>query len=311
LQEVKNHSLEQEAIFVASVGYGEHLNGRNDIADRLYQHSLADFARAGRDRNADAVSVRNNWAIVSDGAGVPRRSIELYNETLAIFARNDPNAPPPPYLLGNRAKALRSLGRLSESIPVYQQCLQRAIETQEVNIQAFCLLGLESVAEDTGDLSGADRYLSQAMGLVGSSIPEGHPAALGARIARARIDTARRDFADAHSVLDAVLTSVKSDAARSAALLARSELNLQSAALAGAETDAREALSLVQRAQGGVPYSNRTGLALLMLGRVLAREGRTADAHEVLGKAVLNLENTVDDAHPSLQQAREMLRHEL
>src|SRR5262249_20276668 len=160
--------------------------------------------------------------------------------------------------------------------------------------QAFCLLGLEYVAEETGDLSAAESYLSRAIALIGKGLPEAHPSALTVRIARARIDTAHGDFASARAVLDAAVTNARSDSVRSLALIARSDLNLQTAALPAAESDAREALSLVQQAQGGIPYSNRTGLAWLMLGRVLAREGQAGDAHDALAKAVSNLENTVD-----------------
>jgi hypothetical protein len=55
----------------------------------------------------------------------------LYDETLAIFARNDPNASPPPYLLANRAKALRSLGRYTQATNSYERCVQRAASEPE------------------------------------------------------------------------------------------------------------------------------------------------------------------------------------
>ncbi len=74
--------------------------------------------------------------------------------------------------------------------------------------------------------------------------------------------------------------------------------------LPAAEADVRRVLSIVQAAQGGIPYSNRTGLAWLMLGRVLAKEGDASHAREAFAAAVSNLSNTVDADHPMLMQAR-------
>ena len=302
LREVK-HSRALEAMFLGSVGYAEHLNGRNDAAERFYAQSIAEFTRGGRERNADAISVRNNWAIVSDGAGAPRRSLELYEQTLAIVAQNDSGAPPPAYLLGNRAHALESLGRYREATAVYQQCL---VQAASANSQAFCLLGLESVAQQTGDLTAAADYLGKAATQIPAAVPPTHPAALTLRLARARLDIARRDFKEVRSGLEFVLANSKSGSATGQALLARSELNLAENKLAEAESDARQALSIVQTAQGGIPYSNRTGAAWLMLGKVLAKEGKTSEGRAALEAAILNLSNTVDADHPLLQQARQL-----
>jgi cytochrome c-type biogenesis protein CcmH/NrfG len=73
-----------------------------------------------------------------------------------------------------------------------------------------------------------------------------------------------------------------------------------------AQADARQALALAQGAQGGIPYSNHTGLAWLMLGRVLAKQGETAPAHNAFQAAIEHLSNTVDSAHPMLVRAREL-----
>jgi hypothetical protein len=92
------------------------------------------------------------------------------------------------------------------------------------------------------------------------------------------------------------------------ALLIRSEVNLNEHKLAAAEDDARRALQLAQKAQGGLPFSNRTGLAWLALGRVQAEQGNVADAHGAFEAAVTNLANTVDAGHPMLLQARDLAR---
>jgi serine/threonine protein kinase len=306
LHEVKHPSQVLEAGFLGSIGYAEHLNGRNGVAEQFYEKSLAQFAAAGQDRSPDAVSVRNNWAIVSDGAGTPRRSLELYEQALRIVAQNDPGAAPPPYLVGNRAHALEALGRYGDAAKGYAQCVALSVQAGSVSIHAFCLLGLESVAQESGNLAAAEDYLREAAAFITPSVPAGYPAVLALCVARGRIALARGSAQESRTELEAALANGKSASVASAALLTRSELNLSDGKLAEAEADARQLLSIVREAQGGIPYSNRTGLAWLMLGRVLAKEGNAAGAREALQAAVIHLSNTVDADHPMLQQARQL-----
>jgi hypothetical protein len=65
-------------------------------------------------------------------------------------------------------------------------------------------------------------------------------------------------------------------------------------------------LALTQQAQGGIRYSNRTGLAWLALGRALANQGNSVESRKALQAAVEHLSNTVDDDHPMLQLARQL-----
>jgi len=307
LHEVKHPSQVLEAGFLGSIGYAEHLNGRNGIAEQFYEKALAQFAAAGRDRSPDAISVRNNWAIVSDSAGTPLRSLELYEQTLQIVAQNDPGAAPPPYLVGNRAHALEILGHYADAAAGYAQCVDLSVQAGSVAIHAFCRLGLVSVALESGNLAAAEEDLRKAAALITSAVPAGYPAALALHVARGRLALAKGNVKEARTELDAVLANGKGAAAASAALSIRSDLNLSEGRLAEAEADARKVLSIVQEAQGGIPYSNRTGLAWLMLGRVLAQEGNTAGAREAFRAAVVHLSNTVQADHPKLQQARQLV----
>jgi tetratricopeptide (TPR) repeat protein len=160
------------------------------------------------------------------------------------------------------------------------------------------------VAQQTGDLAAAERYLDNASELIAKTMPPAHPASLALRVARARIDIDRHNFKNARADLDFVLANGKSGSALSFASLTRAELNLAEGAIAAAESDARRALTIVQSAQGGIPYSNKTGAAWLMLGKVLAKKGETSAARAAFQNAILNLSNTVDADHPLLRQAR-------
>ena len=99
----------------------------------------------------------------------------------------------------------------------------------------------------------------------------------------------------------------KTTSAAAMALIDRAEVNLDDGKLQEAAADAREALVITEAQQGGEPYSNRTGLALLMLGRILVRQGSTAEAATAVRAAVNHLSNTVDPVHPAVQQAQQLL----
>jgi hypothetical protein len=83
-------------------------------------------------------------------------------------------------------------------------------------------------------------------------------------------------------------------------------LNLAENDIAAAESDARRALSIVQAAQGGIPYSNKTGAAWLVLGKVLAKKGDPSAARAAFQAAIQNLSNSVDADHPLLQDAQRL-----
>ncbi len=98
---------------------------------------------------------------------------------------------------------------------------------------------------------------------------------------------------------------------RARKFIARNRLpvGIGAAALAAAEADARQALAVAQQAQCGLPYSDRTGLAWMVLGQVLAKRGEAAGASKAFHAAVENLSNTVDADHPMLLRARLLARN--
>jgi hypothetical protein len=126
---------------------------------------------------------------------------------------------------------------------------------------------------------------------------------------RGTIALAEGRLEEARAALDSVITHSKSAQVAQGALLIRAELNLNEGKMAAAEADAQRAVTIAQTAQGDVPYSDRTGLGWLILGRVLAKQGAAARAHAAFQAAVENLSNTVDADHPMLVRARELARN--
>src|SRR5262249_58297104 len=100
--------------------------------------------------------IRSDWAIVSSDAGIPRRALEQYDESIKMATQNDPASPPPHYLLANRAHALRSLGRFEEARESYGRCIAQTERSGQNNGLAACLLGIAGASYEMGDVASAD-----------------------------------------------------------------------------------------------------------------------------------------------------------
>jgi len=306
LHQVNHPSPSQEGLFLGSIGFAHQLNGENDVAEKYFNESILQYAKVGRDRSPDAISVRNNWAIVSMGAGEPGKALELFDQTLGIVAQKDPGARPPQYLLANRARALEALGRYEDAREAYSLCAPTMPGIATAAMDQFCLLGIASVERELGNLAAADEYIAKAAASISPTVPQGFPARVTVRMMRAKVAISKGQFATARTELDSVLGNAKMDALVLTALLIRGELNLNENKLPAALDDARRALTLAQQARGGVPYSSRVGQASLLMAHILARQGNATQAKRAAQTAVDNLSRTVDAGHPWLKAARQL-----
>jgi len=295
-----------EAAFLGSVGFAMHLNGRNDEAERYYGAALKKLAEVGRDRSRVSITIRSNWAVVSDGAGDPKRALELYDETLQVLAQLDPTSQPPPYLIANRARALEWIGRYTESLTEYEHGVSLAEQTGNAPVKAYCLLGIASVNRELGDLEMAETYFNKMIALVGSVAPSSPPDITRQNM-QGRIALSRGNYVDAHKAFNAAIGNGATTKSTAIALIGRAEVNLMENHPDAAIEDARRALTFMQALQGGKPYSNRTGLAWLLLARAYAKLGETTQAREALQAAITHLSNTVDADHPALKSAQTLL----
>jgi len=308
LSEVGHPSPMVQSGVLANIGYAEHLDGHNDRANQYYAQSLALLARAGRDHGSEAVSTRNGWALVTQGAGNPKQALELYEQILHLIAQYHLDPTPRPSILYNRARTLEFVGRLREARAGYTECVALAEDAHTPMPRVYCLLGLASVSQAEGDLAAADRFLAAASAIAGDPIPPGFPAAARLHTLRGLIAMSEGRLEEARASLDAVTANSKTVQVTHEALRTRAELNLREGKLAPAEADARQALTVAQQAQGGLPYSDRTGLAWMVLGQVLAKRGDAAGAAKAFRAAVENLSNTVDADHPMLLRAQLLAR---
>jgi tetratricopeptide (TPR) repeat protein len=213
---------------------------------------------------------------------------------------------PPVVIVGNRARALELIGRYGESRDAYNRCIELSVKGGLTNMRLHCMTGLAWVARELGDVKLADRNLREASELARIAVPSVGAELITLKIARGRIALANNQLAEARTSLDAAIADGNTVFFQMTALVPRAKLNLNEGRLAEAEADARKALALAQGTQGGVPYSNRTGLAWLVLGRVLAKKGDKAGSQQALRSALEHLSNTVDADHPKLLLARQL-----
>ena len=302
LRRVRNPLPTREALFLGTLGFAFQLNGENDAAGQYFSRSLEQYNRAGRQRSPEAVSVRNNWAVMSLGAGEPRKALELYDQTLQIVEQKNPGSSPPQYLLANRARALEALGRYPQARTAYEACLPKTSDGTPVEV--FCVLGVAGVEQTRGNLAAADEYLAKAAAAINPNLPPGFPARMTLHLIRAKLATQRQQFQAAHEELDPVFANAKQPVLLLTASLARGELSLAEDHLSAALEDARAGMSLAKRLQGGLRHSNRVGQASLLLAHVLARMGDNKQAQQAARTAYEHLAATVDDTHPALAAAR-------
>jgi eukaryotic-like serine/threonine-protein kinase len=304
LQEVQHPSPTLESAILAAIGYAEHLNGRNDVADQYYEKSMAQLARTGRDHGTEATTTLDGWGLVSQGAGNPKHALELYDRAVKIFAQNGFDLASQPSVTYNRTRSLELVGRYSDAREGYLQCAAAGEANHTPLPRVYCLLGLASVSQAQGDLAAAERYLATASAIAGAPLSPNYPAAPRMLTLRGILAMKEGHLDDARASFDSVTTISKAAFVTTEALRWRAELNLKEGRLAAAEADARRSMELAQQQQGGLPYSDRTGLGWIVLGEVLAKQGNAAEASKAFHAAVENLSNTVEAGHPMLLQAR-------
>jgi serine/threonine-protein kinase len=296
-----------EASLTGALAAALQISGRNDEATREYAKALAIYARLGREANGDALTIRANSAIASGDAGDPKAALALIDENLALYARQGVDKAEPAEL-GNRARMLELTGRFDEAAQAYKLALAAGERGGRAEGVAFGLLGLGQIAMQTGHPDEARALLRRVEALGAEARPPGGVLARSERLLRARLLQQQGEFAKARDEYTAAIGDRRSKVGTVNSLLLRADLGLQEGRLDLALQDAQEALRLAQDAQGANPYSVRTGMALLIKGRVLARQGQDAAAREAWQAALPQLSNTVDETHPAVRVVRELLQ---
>ncbi len=301
-----NVSAVVEGNILGAVGWGYHLNGQNREADEYYRQALQKFADLGREGNADAITLLNDWAGVVSGAGAPKRALEIYDRSLRMVSEHEQGATPPAVIVGNRGNALQHIGRYAEARAAYEMELRTGQQQQNLFAQLHALGALTSISLAVHDSAAAAQYLERMTAGLGPGIPAGSAPWRTRAIMQGRLDMEAGRFDAAREQFTSALGNPKT-ALGNNALRYKSEAELRSGDAAAAADDARQALENARAMQGGLPYSYYTGLAWLALGQAQLKLDVEAEAKRSLRNAVEQLSHTVDEGQDDLVEARQAL----
>jgi len=303
LQTLKRYSKVALAGYTGDLAYGLHLSGNNKDASKEFAASIRMFAELGRDTDPVAISVRNNWGIVSIGAGDMKTAIDEYDTIIKLLDQVG-NTQPPAYVLSNRARALELVGRFGDAAIAYNAALIVAQNTGNLSSQAYCLLGLGSNAREQGDLPTAQAYLAQIKLMDAAAFPKSGPISRATHNLRGRIALSNGNLKLARGEFTSVLEEKQPNRSTTTALIGRAEVALMENQLEAGLADIQDALRLSQSMQGGIPFSETTGRAFIVEGELRARTGNRTAAQAAFAAAVEHLTHTVDASHPALKRAK-------
>jgi tetratricopeptide (TPR) repeat protein len=299
-----------EAALLGAAGLAYNLNGRGAEAERYFEQALGKYHELGREQSDGALVILNDWGVALLRAGVPRRALELLDESVRIEGQRGPDIELTATMVGNRGLALLGLGRLQQARASFDEECRLAIDHSDDFTEMHCLVGESSVSIQSGELDGAQRYLDRLEGLLNKAgAPADSPPARVYALTKARLDLARGKLPEAHAGFErAILEGTAPDPTNMHAYVGSSMAALAANDATNAVGLARRALRIAAVLQGDVPHSSQTGIASLWLGRALLRAGDRAEGREALEAAVSHLSNTIDSNHPNLVQARAELR---
>lgn len=244
---------------------------------------------------------------LESASGNPRAALKLYEESVQAVLERDASAHEPAILAQNRGRMLQFLGRYEEARAAYTSALATVEQGGSKILRSQILLKLASVAEDLADRATAVRYLELANGSIDASLPPASPVSTARMLVEAKLDMMDRRFDRARDRYTQVLNLTKRDPTAVEAALGRAEAELLAGDAKAAAADAHLAIDSATSLQAGVPFSHRTGLSWLLLGRASQQLGDIARAHAAFAAAVEHLSNTVDADHSALLQARQLL----
>jgi serine/threonine-protein kinase len=309
----RNTSGLRRAYLVANEGYALMLNGAPAQAGLKYRAAVDLLAGAGRAESTLGASVYNDWAIALWSAGDPRAALEQLDRGMAIIERRSPTGDASASFYGNRAQALRALGRYDEALSDFERMQRLAKKDHNPSFEVYALAGqaivagkLDRLDDARARLHDAEERLRQA-GLPGEGAP-----ALWLRIAQATVAQGQGRLADADQALADVEATYAQRQAQTGVVvevgIARSEIALAQGHHDAALAQAEHALAVARKVQGDLAHSFLTGRAWLAIAQGRRASGASAPASEACRQAIENLQATLGASHPISQQAQRLAR---
>jgi eukaryotic-like serine/threonine-protein kinase len=301
--------LEIRADALQALALGQSGRGDTSGADRTFALALEQLRAIGRQDTTDEAVLLTNWATNLSHTS-PVATVAQYRRVIAIFEGEDPDSVPLP-IRANFGQHLSRLALYGEARSVLEKAALDARKHDEKTMFGLSELNLAGACRGLGDL-GCARAAVRAAASGLTSYPAGHllMAILSTEqgllaAAEGQADEARRLLIDAIAAHEKVpekhVTHVET-------LLGLAQLERRAGDVRGAETHARAALALAEILRGETPHSAWVGSSQLVLAEIYADRHDVAAAQALLPQAVEHMTSTLGEDHPSLIEARQMLR---
>jgi tetratricopeptide (TPR) repeat protein len=282
--------------------------GQGSEADRLFQQALDLMTAGGRERSLAAWTVRNEWSVALSAAGNARQALQQVEDNLRLADTDGGFTPQLLYVHRSLGLMQLTLGRFAQAQETFESSLEKAAagggETAEMVRAITCDKAL--VATRSGRLDTAAQALAQA-----DKVPRRASASdafydRGCRMVRAEFDIARGAADQGLAAVQAVLAGPggQSPVLQGSARVLATKAHLALAQPAAAVAQAEQALALARKLQSDRPHSYRTGTAGMWLGAAQAAAGQREQARATLAQAIEQLQGSVDDQHPWLEEMR-------
>jgi len=302
LRKQRRVSPKFEASILSGLGAACSINGRMAEADQHFAAAAARFEGLGLSSSPHFVTLLNNWGVINDRAGDIRQSLLLTQRALRVAGDGARS----PFVVCNLARAFAHTGQLDEAQDRFNESLQLAQRSGATPAHHASLIGLAGVALQRARCDDAHQLLRRAWSEGIAQLSPTHPNKVLYDLATGQLALGLGRFGEAIAAFDSAIGAAPPVASTVMGWLGRGETHLAQAAHESAWIDAQSAWALSQRLQGGKPHSWRSGLAALLMARVLNARTDRAEVRRHATTALEHLEAMVIDSHPALVAARQL-----
>jgi serine/threonine-protein kinase len=300
----------------AEMDLAESYREANRLPDAIaaFERSGALLTTLGRDQTQAAGTLFNNWALALYDFGRPRDAETLFRRAIDISRDNRQEQTVSPMLLNNYARVLLILARYDDAADYAERAYAKAAEVDEEIVVNQSLLLRADIYSARGESARAVSMLEEVEPRLRKALPPGHVAFGAIPRGYANVSLARGDVQGALEYTNKAFpiyeASIKATGAGTEAIPVllgrRAEFERRLGRIDSAVADVNQALSLVRPRVPSGAFSIVLGRLELTLGRALAAQGKTADAHAAFAAAVQQLDGTVGPDHPDTKAAREL-----
>ncbi|MBS0435407.1 MAG: protein kinase [Proteobacteria bacterium] len=294
---------------LADLGGALWSNGHMRDGEQAFQQAFALLGSVGRRSSQAALSARHNFAIELLASGQPLRALDIFREVEAAERRQTPSGHPALEVLAASAEALLCLWRDDEAAVAFAELAEGAQHDGDAGHLLRALTGQARARWRQGRTAEAEALYAQASAMLQSP---------GMDVATRSLFTARLRMAErlqlaglwraADQAYEQLATGpgTLTPERRAEVQLARAEIALAEQRADAARALVESALAASRERQGDLPFSQRTGRALLTLAQVEQARGNRVAARTAALQAAAHIAATARAEHPQAVQARQL-----